>query len=162
MWYNIHDFSQDSSEKKNFQILGKFYKVSDFLPKCDDAVASVIEIDYEKSLVPLLTLGESSDDEESCLMIVFKDSHLNNQLIMDTKSRMILEKMMRHSKLTLSRAVNFDGLLATELKDESKAIHTPVGHIVNMFVVSWMTIITYLQLHQKKQLGNGLTISNNA
>ena len=152
MWYNIHDFSQDSSEKKNFQILGKFYKVSDFLPKCDDAVASVIEIDYEKSLVPLLTLGESSDDEESCLMIVFKDSHLNNQLIMDTKSRMILEKMMRHSKLTLSRAVNFDGLLATELKDESRAIHTPVGHIVNMFVVSWMTIQVHT-LYRKKQLG---------
>ena len=86
LWYSIHDFSQDSSEKKNFQILGKFYKVSDFLPKCD-AVDSVLEIDHEKSLVPQLIKSDSSEEETS-VIVVFNDGHSNCRLSMDTKSKL--------------------------------------------------------------------------
>ena len=115
--------------------MGKFYKVSDFLPKCD-AVGSVMEIDYERSLVPLLSKGDSSE-EETCVMIVFSDGHFDGQLSMDTKSKLIMDKMLSggFNKLTVSRKVSFDGLLGAEFKAEPRASYTSSGHLVNMFVV---------------------------
>ena len=50
LWSEVHDFSADSTDKKNFQYLQEFYKVSDFLPKCSN---NDLDTSDKNSLVPL-------------------------------------------------------------------------------------------------------------
>ena len=70
LWSEVHDFSADSSDKRNFQYLQEFYKVSDFLPKCSN---NDLDTSDKNSLVPLT--ASKCDREREDVKVTRKFQH---------------------------------------------------------------------------------------
>ena len=100
LWWNIHDFTPNSSEGPNWSILGECYKVQDFI----EPIEEKIELSLDRSSVPLTIGSRNRVCDETTLVLVFYD-----ELQQSERAKRVLKACFEQGlELVKSRCLSMD------------------------------------------------------